>query len=239
MTAVAATTAERRRPTALQGDAAQIDEDLADCFGTALRRISHDAALVVYGCPLMPVPAVRSAAEPVAAGIDRWEWAIEPEQTLLVAARCWTGDTWLSDPGRALLELAQDGHPRSGRWEEYSLVALSYRPELFDAADIVGLAKQMGWDAGLRRLCSLVEWIDGLMRRGRRNTGRRLPPAARAIPELAPPPDPLAPWTDISAGFGPEDAELPSAIASEPSWDHRWKVRWHCDPRIVLRAYET
>lgn len=77
----------------MQGDAAQIDEDLADCLGTALRRISHDAALAVYGCPLMPVPAVRSAAEPVAAGIDQWEWAIEPEQTLLVAARCWTGDT--------------------------------------------------------------------------------------------------------------------------------------------------
>lgn len=209
-------------------------EELPGLFGDAPRRLSHGLALQRTGVAMTVGWSVAADAPPVWWPGGRCWTHREPADTLLVEAEPVGGRTWASRPGRAILEFVHDGYPRC---EEYALRALLRRPELFDPERIVALAAQMGWVAGLRKLCSMVDVIGDLVSHtGPRRCRYRLPDRARAISDLASPPAPTESWADVSVGFGPETLDRPW---EHGHYDHRWRVRWLCDPRVLRREIET
>ena len=66
-----------------------------------------------------------------------------------------------------------------------------------------------------------------------------VPPGPRrvlAMGVMAPEPEPTEPWADVSAGFGPENLDRPW---EDGHYDHRWRVRWLCDPWVLRQEIET
>ena len=88
-------------------------------------------------------------------GFASWR---ERRESLLVAAVQLTGHTWVSTPGRAVLECAHWPH-RSHRWEEYLGRMLAYRFEVCPPSEVAAAADALGWRAGLRRISSLAQGL--------------------------------------------------------------------------------
>lgn len=208
--------------------------DLSGLFEDAPRRLSHGLALYRSGFAMTVGWSVAADAPPVwwPAGLCLTNQ--ESSDTLLVEAEPVDGHTWQSKPCRAVLEFVQDDHPRC---EEYALRAMALRPELFDPDRIVVLADRMGWGAGLRKLCSMIDVIgDMVAYDGPRRCRYRFPDRMLAVSDMAPEPAPTEPWADVSVGFGPENLDRPW---EDGHYDHRWRVRWLCDPWVLRQEIET
>lgn len=138
---------------------AQWEAELEAAYGGAVRRISGLTALGMAGVALICRPEV-SVADSVAFdtgafGFVSWR---ERRESLLVAAVQLTEHTWVSTPGRAVLECAHWPH-RSHRWEEYLGRMLAYRFEVCPPGEVAAAADALGWRAGLRRISSLAQGL--------------------------------------------------------------------------------
>ena len=138
---------------------AEWEAELEAAYGSALRRISGLTALGMAGAALICRPEV-SVAGAVAFDTDPFgfaSWRESPE-SLLVGAVQLTEHTWVSTPGRAMLECAH--HPyRSHRWEEYVGRMLAWRFEVCAPDEVAEVAGALGWRAGLRRISSLAQGL--------------------------------------------------------------------------------
>ncbi len=138
---------------------AEWEAELEAAYGSASRRISGLTALGMAGAALICRPEVSVA------GTDAFDtdpfgfasWRESPE-SLLVGAVQLTEHTWVSTPGRAMLECAHHPH-RSHRWEEYVGRMLGWRFEVCAPDEVAEVAGALGWRAGLRRISSLAQGL--------------------------------------------------------------------------------
>ena len=138
---------------------AEWEAELEAAYGSAVRRISGLTALGMAGAALICRPEV-SVAGAVAFDTDPFGFASwrEGPESLLVGAVQLTEHTWVSTPGRAMLECAH--HPyRSHRWEEYVGRMLAWRFEVCAPDEVAEVAGVLGWRAGLRRVSSLAQGL--------------------------------------------------------------------------------
>ena len=138
---------------------AQWEAELEAAYGGAVRRISGLTALGMAGAALICRPEVSVAGgvafDTGAFGFVSWR---ERRESLLEAAVQLTEHTWVSTPGRAVLECAHWPH-RSHRWEEYLGRMLAYRFEVCPPGEVAAAADALGWRAGLRRISSLAQGL--------------------------------------------------------------------------------
>ena len=79
----------------------------------------------------------------------------ESNDTLLRHTEQLTGNTWISNPQRAVLEVAQSGmYPR---WDERLGWMIVNRFDVCTPAEVCAVADDLGYRAGLRRLSSLTQ----------------------------------------------------------------------------------
>ena len=185
-------------------------------YGDAPRRISGMAALLAAGVPLMC--GFEIAVEQGTRAGHGLGFAVRGEKsdTLLLHAEQVTANTWISNPPRAVLECAQ--HPvRYNRWEERVGWMMVSGFDVCPPEDVLAVSADFGWRAGLRRLSSIAEALEGS--------------SIGTTYEFSPDPG----WAALVATASQGDVWLDLAplgsMATLPAWeDVARKVAWNTTP---------
>ena len=125
-------------------------------YGNAPRRISHAQALLYAGIPIVCGMTVSSPVRVSPKAASRWHilHRRESDATLRKHAERLDLRTWLSLPCRAVAEYAQV--MPSVTSDEILQRILYCFPETLTLEEVARCSADMGWNAGLRRLASLV-----------------------------------------------------------------------------------
>ena len=131
-------------------------ERLDGFYGSIVRRISHDSALLEAGMPMKAGLSVSADMDDKGTAADYFIWHHrEDSETLRISARQIDSRTWLSSPERALLEYAQDCPNLAA---EETLMLVFYAGVLSEMQDfwksLLCLSLQMGFHDGIRRIAS-------------------------------------------------------------------------------------
>ena len=132
-----------------------LEMTLQTVFGETPRRISGQAALLAAGVPLICAVEIT-----VGDGTSRGDGLRgilhrESYDTLLSHSEQITTNTWMSNPQRAVVEVAQSGmYPR---WDERIGWMIVNRFDVCTPAEVHAVADDLNCRAGLRRLSSLTQ----------------------------------------------------------------------------------
>lgn len=132
-----------------------LEMTLQAVFGDAPRRVSGQAAVLAAGVPMMCGVEVTvgdgvSGGDGLGVLLHR-----ESNATLLSHAVQVTDNTWMSNPQRAVAEVAQSGmYPR---WDERLGWMIVSRFDVCTPSEVHEVADDLGYRAGLRRLSSLTQ----------------------------------------------------------------------------------
>ena len=204
------------------------EDRLGPLWGPIPHRISHKTAMALAPAPikagfLLHVcgPAVPSEA----AGRLKVRAYEESEDTLLVGARLKQGATWISEPGRALLECLKDeDNVVDG---DYAAALVLHASSGGPPLRVLELAERLGWGKPLRRLASIATLMDncrGVF--GPRDIGL-LPESQQPLLSVTPPPRD-AEWISLLPYRIPGLSGVPEFI------DDKYRVLWWEHPHDFM-----
>ena len=132
-----------------------LEMTLQSVLGDRPRRISGQAALLAGGVPMMCAVEITVGVDTSRGDGLQGTLHRESNDTLLRHTEQFTGNTWISNPQRAVLEVAQSGmYPR---WDERLGWMIVNRFDVCTPAEVCAVADDLGYRAGLRRLSSLTQ----------------------------------------------------------------------------------
>ncbi len=133
----------------------ELEMTLQTVFGETPRRISGQAALLAAGVPLICSVEITVGDDTTAGDGLQGILHRESYDTLLSHAEQITTNTWISNPQRAVAEVAQSGmYPR---WDERLGWMIVNRFDVCTPAEVHAVADDLNYRAGLRRLSSLTQ----------------------------------------------------------------------------------